>query len=161
VIAFIKRRVAALAERALDVLFDRRTYELNGDPYLTRWFVWPRRAGDTPEDQRGSAELYVHRFHRSDGDRHLHNHPFAASVAFILWGGYREDREAPLYTRVMGPGRVNFITSRTYHRVTLLGRSSWSLFFVGPRVQPWGFLVNGSHVPKDEYRRLFGGEGTE
>jgi hypothetical protein len=53
-----------------------------GDPYLTRWFIIRTRL----------IGIFLHRFHRSDEDRALHDHPWTF-ISIILWRGYWEHTE--------------------------------------------------------------------
>ena len=105
----------------------------NGDPYLTRWYLWPgkpRSFADGADDSTSRAPfaIFIHFFHRSDKDRDQHNHPWAVSWALILKGGYVEQRGDAM--RTFRPGTVNVIRKDDYHRVELLDpkRGSWSLF---------------------------------
>ncbi|MGN6103521.1 MAG: hypothetical protein ACTHU0_00210 [Kofleriaceae bacterium] len=45
----------------------------------------------------------------------------------------------------------NRLTDTDYHRVRELRGDVWTLFITGPRVQDWGFLVDGDHVPWTKY----------
>jgi hypothetical protein len=91
----------------------------------------------------GGGHVYLHHFLRSDEDvEDLHSHPWPAH-AYILAGGYVEERrvEDPASTigyRVVGeryfrPGAVNVIAPDTFHRVDLLERDAWSLCVTGPK----------------------------
>lgn len=113
-----------------------RTIETDGKPYLSRYYVWPRRE---ERPRRGRFAIYLHKFHRSDDDRDQHNHPWDVSAALILAGGYREERGNA--TRLFRPGDINVIWGDDFHRVDLLDShaGSWSLFVAGRRVQEWGF----------------------
>jgi hypothetical protein len=104
--------------------------------------VWPK----------SPMGLYLHRFHRGDGDPELHNHPWRWAVSLILSGGYSEERrqtvdpggtwEPAVYriiVRCLTPGMLNFIDSDDFHRVDLLADEAWSLFLVGPKFSGWGF----------------------
>lgn len=98
------------------------------DPYLTRWFIIPRNR---------FLNIYLHRFHRSDDDRALHDHPWW-SVGMVLRGGYWD--VTPLGRKWLRPGAVKVRSPETAHRVELPeGSESWSLFITGPRVREWGF----------------------
>lgn len=122
----------------------------DGSPYLTRWYVWPRRESD--EERSTPFGVYIHYFHRGDKDRDPHNHPWDHSVAIVLAGGYVEERDG--VERVFKPGDVNVIAQNDFHRVRLLDEKagSWSLFVAGRRVQTWGFrLDDGSVMPWKEY----------
>lgn len=133
---------------------DQRT----GSPYLTRYYVWPK---GEPGQLRHEVErntpfgVYIHKFHRSDKDRHPHNHPWDESIALILAYGYIEEKDGR--TRVYKPGDVNVITKNDFHRVTLLNEEagSWSLFVAGRRMQNWGFRDDdGDVIPWKEYLGL-------
>lgn len=50
-------------------------------PYMQRYFAGTFRDG---------VDLWLHRFLSSDGDRHLHSHPFEFN-SVILNGGYKEE----------------------------------------------------------------------
>lgn len=126
-----------------------------GDPYLTRWYVWPRRprTADGLDPIDVPFAVFIHFFHRSDLDRDQHNHPFDKSVALILKGGYVEQRGDAL--RTLLPGDVNVIGKDDYHRVTLVDekKGSWSLFVAGRRVGEWGFrdADTGQHIDWRDY----------
>jgi len=98
----------------------------------------------------------VHHTVRSDGDRHLHDHPWW-NISVILRGSYFEEmpvigggewhydkasrdwRECTV-SALRLPGRVVFRRAEDRHRLTI-GASGgcWSLFIVGPRRRLWGF----------------------
>lgn len=133
----------------------------DGNPYLTRWYVWPSgpRTADDAVTPASPFAIFIHYFHRSDKDRDLHNHPWSRSVAIILSGGYIEQRRDAV--RVFKPGSVNVIGKGDYHRVELLRpeSGSWSLFIAGKNVGGWGFRDGrtGRHIPWREY---LGGDNT-
>jgi hypothetical protein len=135
----------------------------HGDPYLTRWYVWPlgpRTAlSDDAVTPKTPFAVFIHFFHRSDDDRGQHNHPWDRSVALILKGGYIEERGDMV--RTMKPGMINVISKDDYHRVELLNpkKGSWSLFIAGKNIGSWGFRDEhtGQHVPWREY---LGGDNT-
>lgn len=56
----------------------------DGGPYLSRFQLL--------NFGRERGRLWLHRFHRGDEDRELHNHPFAWSGSLVLAGGYEEER---------------------------------------------------------------------
>ncbi len=132
------------------VIYDRE----GGTPYLSRWYL----IGAKPDEDaklkgqvvfretwltRLPFNLYLHRFHRSDDDGALHNHPWRWSLSFILAGGYSEERRAThgdaVERRMVTPWSFNFIRGTDYHRVDLIESDAWSLFFVGPKVGTWFF----------------------
>lgn len=133
----------------------------SGDPYLTRWYVWPGRprTADDAVTPDAPFAIFIHFFHRGDKDRDLHNHPWDMSVAVVLQGGYIEEREDGFRTH--RTGSINIIRKDDYHRVELLypKKGSWSLFIAGKNVGSWGFRDNhtGKHIPWREY---LGGDNT-
>jgi len=133
----------------------------NGDPYLTRWYVWPGKPRSAADEVTPDAPfaIFIHFFHRGDKDRDQHNHPWDVSVAWILKGGYTEERGD--YVKTYRPGMFNLIRKDDYHRVELLNpkKGSWSLFIAGKNVGSWGFRDSdtGEHIPWKEY---LGGKNT-
>lgn len=112
-----------------------------GVPYLTRFHL-----ADVPQPWGFPFRLYLHKFHRSDDDVELHNHPWKWAVSLVLAGGYREERREVdvdgsyhVVERDVMPGNLNWIFHDTFHRVDLYERDAWTLFLVGPRIQDWGF----------------------
>src|SRR5688572_32689723 len=72
--------------------FTFRNKHDGGSPYLRRWPIktvdpWPDAQGRT-----GGEGWYLHEFLSSDYERELHCHPSSCGVAFILRGGYLEQR---------------------------------------------------------------------
>lgn len=130
-------------------------------PYLTRYYLFGRPSmpdGSEPFDgygdqrpgavypdrwwRRWTSGVFLHKFHRSDSDRELHDHPWRWGLSLILSGGYREERRSGIrdvVTRVVRPGRLNFLRHGDHHRVDLLGQECWSLFVVGPKASSWSF----------------------
>jgi hypothetical protein len=134
----------------------------DGNPYLTRWYLWPGkpRSKDKPknaDDDQVTPDapfaVFIHFFHRSDKDRDQHNHPWDKSIALILKGGYVEERGDA--RRTFKPGMINVITKDDYHRVELLDpkRGSWSLFVAGKNIGSWGFrdTETGKHIHWRDY----------
>lgn len=155
-----------------------------GTVYMTRYFLLggPRdpEAPDSEADElprsrvwsRLPFNVYLHRFHRSDDDEALHNHPWKWALSLVLSGGYLEERKVNdsgwkcsvepscecgdpdwVTDRVVRPGRLNVLLSSTFHRVDLLSNESWSLFIAGPKTQSWGFWDRwtGRYTPWREY----------
>lgn len=114
------------------------------EQYLTRHYMFGK-------DWRW-GNLYLHHFHASDKGTELHNHPWKWSFGIILAGGYveeyRNDKDE-VVSRVVVPWTINFITNKKFHRVDLLEKDAWSLFFAGPRVQDWGFWDRTTKVYRD------------
>lgn len=124
----------------------------DGSPYLTR-ILLPRVFGVRP---------MIHKFHRPDGDRALHNHPWTWMVSVILRGSYTEERrlepeeingtDAPA-TQTRRVRWFNVLTDKTFHRVAELHGEVWSLFITGPRVQDWGFKEDPSSDHVEPWRQ--------
>ena len=107
-------------------------------PYLERYHVMRLPFG---------YQAYLHRFVASDPGRGLHNHPWRHALSLVLCGSYEETRmrdaqsDNRLYSRYIGPGRFNFISGETFHRVNIAENSEcWSLFIHAPKAKTWGFL---------------------
>jgi hypothetical protein len=122
------------------VIYDRE----GGSPYLSRWYLLGSVFDDTGKRVARSRlpfSLFLHKFHRSDDDGALHSHPWRWSVAFILRGGYSEERRVGdrVVRRVKLPFQLNLIRGTDFHRVDLLGESCWTLFLAGPKASSWYF----------------------
>lgn len=122
------------------------TYHIHGvdkSLYLSRTIL-PRFFGARP---------LIHRIWREDRDDVMHNHPWAWARFLIVSGGYAEERlvDGKVEGRILGPGDVNRIDASTLHRVRTVWPDTWTVGIVGPRVQDWGFLVDGAIVPHKEF----------
>ena len=118
----------------------------DGSPYLTRVLL--------PRIPFFNIRPMLHKFHRPDGDRALHNHPWKWACSVVLAGSYVEERllpdEAQLYRAAgleLGPAVEtrhvrwwNVLTDADFHRITELKGAVYTLFISGPRVQEWGFM---------------------
>jgi hypothetical protein len=115
----------------------------DGKPYLTRYYLFGA--------DRKWGNIFLHHFHSSDmdiapsGAYYLHNHPRPWSFSIILVGGYREARRN-LITNIIswkeyGPGSINTLSDKDFHRIELLKNDGWSFFFTGWRSKKrsWGF----------------------
>lgn len=112
----------------------------SGDaPYLERYYV----------GKWFGVTVYLHRFVGADGDRHVHDHPWHHSAAWVLAGGYVEERLQHFDLRAGGwvcrlrdikRGRVNIIRGATFHRIVRVEPETWTLFMHGSRGKGWGFL---------------------
>lgn len=132
------------------------TDPVTGAPYMTRWWLGPRKAWPDTQGRTGGRGWYLHCFHRSDWSRDLHCHPAQVGVSLILRGGYRELRregaQGPMTHTVYDPGAINVLHENTFHRVILWPRAgnlvvdvgeqpAWTLFYIGERSgRSWGFL---------------------
>lgn len=109
----------------------------------------------------GKWQFLLHRFTRGDADRRVHDHPYEQSYAFILSGGYDEERLVGVdpYTGPITTIKVrrwfNPITARDFHRITRLHKPIvWTLFVHTPKIKEWGFLKqteNFAGLPGDEH----------
>lgn len=145
------RKLEAVTEK-----LPNRTISTSGSPYLTRWYLWPegpRTTENEDDDSDLPFAVFLHKFHRGDGDRDQHNHPWDLSVAIVLAGGYREERGDEV--RTVLPGTVNVIRGDDFHRVDLLdpAKGSWSLFIAGRKTGGWGFkdATSGIVTPWQTY----------
>jgi hypothetical protein len=123
--------------------------------------------------------IRVHHILRSDLDRHLHDHPWRYAT-IILRGGYWEERPIfrdalPLFAGLHAPAiKHSEAVTRTWHAPGALlrrqasdrhrlilpkGTTAWTLFFMGPRCQEWGFYTEHGKVAWEDY--LDGGEVAE
>lgn len=131
-----------------------RRSDVNGDgvarTYLHRW---------TLLRLPGARRLYLHHFVGDDWSVDPHDHP-KRFVSIGLWGGYDEDVFDPDEGRVVqtvkwrAPWFRIFPPSHT-HRVRSrhLG-GAWTLVYVGPRRQDWGFWLRGEDwVEQRQYLR--------
>lgn len=152
----LNRLLNRFAAWALSRIPSRTINGPDGDPYLTRWYLWPR-GPRTLDDQATGGEhpfaIFLHYFHRGDDDRDQHSHPWKKSISLILKGGYVEERGEQI--REFRPGALNTISSDDFHRVDLLEpeHGCWTLFLAGRNVQSWGFRRRGTgeYVPWQQY----------
>lgn len=116
-------------------------------PQLARWHLISRN---------NYFNIYVHQFHRSDSDRHLHDHPYLFNISVILRGQYCEllSHEWEKYrseTRRQGQVIVRLNPFHA-HKVILEDNTPvWTLFIGGPRVRNWGFHVPHGWIAWDVY----------
>ena len=126
----------------------------DGSPYLTRTVLW---GDDCLNDHTGALmHAFVHEIHSADGDRHMHDHPWAWAVAVVLSGGYEEDRtgtQGSAHRVRLGyvAGDCNVLHPGVYHSIVSVLPNTVTLFLAGREVSDWGFLVEGQHVPHGEY----------
>lgn len=110
------------------------------DQQLQRWFILPRNP---------FANVYLHRFLRSDDDRALHDHPWD-NRSWVLSGQYVEHlQDGGTLTRHEG-----YVVKRRAieaHRVELVTGPAVTLFFTGPVIRSWGFYCPKGWVPWREF----------
>lgn len=155
----------------------RWAYTIRGDdgsPYLTRVLLSRTRALKWFKDLTGFG-IYLHHFHRPDGDQAMHSHPWNWGASLVLNGSYVEERvdqivrigEVPdregdgrwIGFKVLTDTKVvrfwNYLTKDDFHAVRSLKGDTWTLFFTGERHGgDWGFLVDGVEIPWREYLLL-------
>jgi len=132
--------------RSLLERFEKRVINgcRNPQPLITRYKLLKTRIGN----------LYVHRFHRSDEDRELHDHPWFF-ISLILVGGYVEETKTGKRMKV--PGMILFRPARWAHRTELVGgRECWTLVWTFPRSREWGFHCDEGWKPHGDYHRAAG-----
>src|SRR6266498_4159033 len=143
----------------------------DGKPYLSRFYIFggPRTWSSIGQNEGESYgwswlpfNIMLHKFHMSDDDSALHNHPWKWSYSLILAGGYVEERRINNYTnvhstfltwRVFRPWQWNSIKADDFHRVDLIEKDCWTLFIAGPKSQSWKFWdrKTGEYVPWREF----------
>ena len=112
----------------------------DGSPYLTRYFLFGA--------DRKLCNVFIHHFHSSDLDKGtggyglLHSHPWLG-FSLILSGGYIEERmrmysindknHSAISSKVVLPLSFNYLARNDLHRVDLIGKDAWSIFFTGSR----------------------------
>lgn len=140
--------------------------EGQGDPYIRRYGV---------ADLGDGCHVYLHHILRSDAEtRHLHSHPWPAR-AFVLVGGYEEDRRYAVERARTGfdvtraiyrPGDVNVIEADTFHRIDLLAESAWTILITGPKIarakdEPSWLFWNRDTGATTDYREFIAAKGYE
>ena len=99
-------------------------------PYLVRWVLWGKRFGP-------GKKIFLHRFHQSDPDEALHDHPWSF-WSLILWGGYWEITEEG--KKWYGVGSLLKRPAEWKHRVELdNNKKVWTLVWTGDKIRSWGF----------------------
>ena len=120
----------------------------DGRLYLERYYL----------GQLLGVTFYLHRFVGTDGDRHVHNHPWSHSLAVVLSGGYDETVATDISPRshhasgcAVRKRRVrwlNWIPGHRFHKIDRTQPGTWTLFCHGARrrvgshreYKGWGFL---------------------
>ena len=130
----------------LDKLFNKRVIvNCDHQPYLTRWFLF----------RKEWMAIFLHRFHRSDEDRALHDHPWNF-ITLILWRGYHEHMDYKMkaaechWLRICKrrwPLMILYRPAYHRHRVELInGKEAWTLVIRFRKIREWGFWPNGEFV---------------
>ena len=169
--------IARIVDRLVEALiaYAMRTPYFHLPDYMNRYWVLK------PRWWTFGCSIRVHQILRSDDDRHLHDHPWAfmtvilrggytevleqAVVEYSQLNGLAPSRwrmvewqvlPGPFLLRAFGrrckPGSVIFHRARDAHRLIVPpGRHAWTLFFMGPRRQEWGFYTEEGKVPWNVY----------
>lgn len=127
-----------------DHLWSYTIQGFDGSPYIDRTLL-PRIRG---------YRVMLHKLHRGDQDRWLHNHPWRTAKFLIAAGGYVEERivNGKRTVRRLTAGDVNTLDAGDFHRIIEVATGTWSIALVGERCQEWGFLVDDQRlVPSAEY----------
>lgn len=123
---------------------ERHDITRRGTPYLVRWVLYGQRYADS------GGKVFLHRFHASDPDGALHDHPWRF-WSLILWGGYWEHTPDGRRTWYW-PGRLLRRPAEWKHRVEIpAGRKVWTLLWTSDKVRSWGFDCVGGFVGWRDY----------
>lgn len=118
--------------------------------YMNRWWVFNPYELDHTKSRWGLPfSIRVHHILREDLGRDQHDHPWNART-IILKGWYIENRMGYRVTR--NKGDTASLKATDYHHIEQVSPGGvYTLFFTGPYKHTWGFLVNGTKVPHNEY----------
>ncbi len=110
------------------------------NPYMKRWILFRKNK---------FCNIYLHKICRSDDDRAYHNHPFP-SASIMIEGSYIE--KTPKGTRKFSTPCFILRESNYFHKLIIeSGKPCWTIFFVGWREQPWGFLCPQGFVKHQKF----------
>lgn len=127
-----------------------KVIKLNDKPYLARYYV----------GKLWGVTFYLHQYLSADSERHLHNHPWTTSRAFVLTGDYTEEVVSDLCPHSGNAGCITYfrnikwynrIDGSRFHRIVWVKSGTWTLFTHGgravvnsfkmaSRLKGWGFL---------------------
>lgn len=159
----LTRYIAKRLKNWADGVYCDRTPDLiiedqHGDDYLLRWYIIPRNP---------VFNIYLHRFHRSDDDRAMHDHPWWSASIMLSDHGCTElysspDRRNVVLVRDVFFGDVVFRSAKHTHSIILKCPElpTMTLFVTGPRFRVWGFWCeNDRFVPWTEFLSKEHGKG--
>jgi hypothetical protein len=116
-----------------------------GQPYLERYWLF----------SLFGVTAYLHRFVAADIDEGPHDHPWSHAIAWVLAGGYIEER-GHIHphkgfdgtNRVISRWAINHLRGHDFHRIKTARPETWTLFIHRPKTQPWGFIatINGEAI---------------
>lgn len=128
----------------------RKILNCFGEFYMTRILLWRCRDG---------SQMMINIFHRSDEDRHLHDHPWNFRT-FILWNGYLEHHPGGIFKArpLMTLQRPAQWRHRVQLRRTPAGKEkiAVTLVFTGPDVREWGYHTPDGWISHDDWWRKEG-----
>lgn len=132
-------------------------------PNTQRWALYAHHLGDYMHRwifRTPWGTLRLHHILRSDGDRHLHDHPFDFT-SLLLTGGYTEfwqdwDMGGGMTVRERYFPRFSIVRKQAEdaHRL-VLDRPLWTFVISGPKRRSWGFHTEKGWVYHLEYLDLF------
>lgn len=118
--------------------------EISGD-YLHRWFLIPKNK---------YFNIFLHKFHRSDDDRALHDHPWY-SISVLLKGEIIEHRWSDKVRYILRFLPV-FRSAKFAHRIELVKGPVTTLFITGPRIRTWGFHTKAGWMESSVFLKMYG-----
>jgi len=121
-----------------------KTIEINNKPYLERYHIKTNANG---------TQHWLHRFLRSDSERHLHSHPWTA-CSTIMCGCYKEEYRYANWSydphlkklESFNKGDVNFITPDKLHRIIEVDANTWTYMIVQPEREPFWYFINDNGI---------------
>lgn len=115
-----------------------KTIPVNGEDYLQRYYVGQNEYGD---------QDWLHRFLRSDSERHLHSDPGHADST-ILCGWYAEEVKGihSTFRKTWYEGDVNAIVPERIHRIVDVQPDTWTHMRVyAGRAEHW-YIIDDNGV---------------
>jgi hypothetical protein len=125
----------------------------DGTVFLTRWwFIGGSGSGSTGPKSRLNWALMLHKMHKPDQDRCLHDHPWYF-ISLVLWRGYTEeyeDSQGVKRIRHNRPGHLLFRPATWTHRIAALPNGPcYTLLIRGKPQREWGFHTKRGWVRWD------------
>lgn len=115
--------------------------DCDGNPYLTRWTLFS--IGEW-------FEIYFHKFHTSDEDRCLHDHPWSF-ISILLNSGYWEHGDAG--RKWVRRFSIIFRPALWRHRIEIVKAPTYTLVIRFKRFREWGFWTADGFVPWHKWWR--------
>lgn len=127
-------------------------YGDDGSLYMERYVLVPFGRKYWPGFRYlNDIAMRIHIVHRSDMDRHRHDHPWWSLCWLIDGDGYFEEVVGG-HVMFQKVGNLIFRGPQHQHKLTLFeGGSSTSLFITGPWCNKWGFYTPEGKVYWREY----------